>query len=135
MHISQESLILYLLYLYCRMELMEPSGVDDTHYGIFRVPVRANKVPPVTQASAVSQKARVGSTGSSRHQVQLMIFTKVDSESQLGLIRYHQWLSVCSESESWNGTDRMFRVFQIQWKPVNCKQDENELKDTLKHNK
>ena len=37
------------LCLYYRTVLVELSGVNDTHYGCFRVPVRANQVPPVTQ--------------------------------------------------------------------------------------
>ena len=50
MHISQESLMLYPLYeLYIRAELVRPSRVDDTHYGLFRVPVRVNQVCPVDQ--------------------------------------------------------------------------------------
>ena len=31
------------------MELVETSGVNDTHYGQFRVPIRVNQVPPVAQ--------------------------------------------------------------------------------------
>ena len=43
-------------------------------------------------------------------QVESVILAMVDSGSQLGQIRYHQQLRVCSESEGWSGIDRKLIV-------------------------
>ena len=47
------------------MELVEMSGINDTHYGQFRIQIRVNQVPPVAQGLQQGQKAGVGLTGSS----------------------------------------------------------------------
>ena len=51
------------------MELVELSGVDDTHYGQFRVQARGNQVPPAAQGLQQGQKAGVVLTGSSEYSI------------------------------------------------------------------
>ena len=35
--------------IYCRTELVESSGVDDTCYGQFKLPIRVNQLPVMSQ--------------------------------------------------------------------------------------
>ena len=57
--------------------------MNDTNYGQFRISVMVIQVPPVDQG----QKAGVGLTGSSWHQVTSMILIMVQSGSHLGNIK------------------------------------------------
>ena len=51
------------------MELVELSGIDDTHYGQLRVLVRVNQVPAVAQGVQQGMKAGVGLTGYSEYSI------------------------------------------------------------------
>ena len=64
MHQSKVTDTLPIIYIVVKNRF---GGLNDTHFGQFRVPIRVNQVPPVVQGLHQGQKAGVGLTGSSEY--------------------------------------------------------------------